>query len=115
MAPEKEMEEAPEEEAKKPKPRSSRLQRAREAAKRQDVPSPEDVKKAIEKARQSGFIAEHTVGPGDTLGHIAKKYYGSAYHYPLIYEANKDVIGDDPDLIIDGTVLKIPKLPEEKE
>ncbi len=113
MAPEKEIEGPKKEEVKKA--RSSRLQRAREAAKRQDVPSPEDVKAAIEKARKSAFIAEHTVKPGDTLGHISKKYYGSAYHYPLIYEANKDVIGDDPDLIIDGTVLKIPKLPEEKK
>jgi nucleoid-associated protein YgaU len=114
MAPEKEIEEPKKEEVKKA--RSSRLRRAREAAKKQHAPSPEDVKAAIEKARQSAaFIAEHTVKPGDTLGHISKKYYGSAYHYPLIYEANKEVIGDDPDLIIDGTVLKIPKLPEDKK
>lgn len=62
-----------------------------------------------------GIIAEHTVGPGDSLSTIAKKYYGDAYQYPKIYEFNKDVIGDDPNLIIDGTVLKIPKLPEEKK
>jgi len=111
---------APEEEK---KATSSRLQRAREEAKRRAaeetrkryVPTAEDVQKAIEKARESAFIAEHKVGPGDSLSSISKKYYGSAYHYPLIYEANKDVIGDDPNLIIDGTVLKIPRLPEDKK
>ena len=91
---------------------------AREAAEKsgRDVPMPtdEEIIAAIKKERLGDLLAEHTVGPGDSLSTIAKKYYGSAYHYPFLYEANKDVIGDDPNVIIDGTVLKIPKLPEEK-
>jgi len=62
-----------------------------------------------------GILAEHTVAPGDSLSTIAKKYYGDTYQYPKIYEFNKEVIGDDPNLIIDGTVLKIPKLPDEEK
>jgi nucleoid-associated protein YgaU len=31
----------------------------------------------------------------------------------VIYEANKDVIGDDPNKIRTGQVLKIPELPKE--
>ena len=61
------------------------------------------------------FIASHTVEAGETLSHIALEYYGSAAksHYMVIYEANKDMIGDNPNLIVEGTTLKIPELPEE--
>ncbi|MFU8773070.1 MAG: LysM peptidoglycan-binding domain-containing protein [Anaerolineales bacterium] len=58
----------------------------------------------------SKFIAQHTVVAGDTLSHIALKYYGSAIKekWMLIYEANKDTIGDNPNLIQPGMVLNIP-------
>ena len=58
------------------------------------------------------FIAEHTVATGETLSHIALKYYGSAVKdkYMVIYEANKDVIGDNPNVLKPGQVLKIPEL-----
>jgi nucleoid-associated protein YgaU len=98
------------------KQRAAARKRAKPDHKKPQTPSAADVKAAMEKARESaGIIAKHTVVPGDTLGHISKKYYDSAYHYPLIYEFNKDVIGDDPNVIVDGTVLKIPKLPEDKK
>jgi len=60
------------------------------------------------------FIAEHTVTGDDTLSHIALKYYGSAVKekWMIIYEANKDVIGDNPNKIRPGLVLKIPELPK---
>jgi nucleoid-associated protein YgaU len=79
-----------------------------------------DVIAALKAARGEqglgeGILAEHTVAPGDSLSTLAKKYYGDAYQYPKIYEFNKEVIGDDPNVIVDGTVLKIPKLPEEKK
>ena len=58
------------------------------------------------------YIAEHTLAPGETLSHLALKYYGSAVKekWMVIYEANKDVIGDNPNRVRAGTVLKIPKL-----
>lgn len=60
------------------------------------------------------YIAEHTVGGGETLSHIALKYYGSAAKekWMKIYEANKGVIGDDPNKVRAGQVLKIPELPK---
>ena len=49
----------------------------------------------------------HVVEKGDTLGAIAKKYYGKASAYPKIFEANRDVL-DDPDKIKPGQRLRIP-------
>src|SRR5690606_25910066 len=51
----------------------------------------------------------HTVIKGDTLGKIAKKYYGNAMKYPIIFEANKPML-TDPDKIYPGQVLRIPSL-----
>ena len=55
-------------------------------------------------------IVKHVVVSGDTLSGIAKKYYDDAGKYMKIYEANKDVIGDDPNMIKPGQELVIPKL-----
>ena len=51
----------------------------------------------------------YEVKPGDSLSKIAKKYYGNAMKYPVIFEANKEVI-KNPDLIYPGQKLRIPKL-----
>ncbi|MCL4155135.1 UNVERIFIED_CONTAM: hypothetical protein GTU68_041979 [Idotea baltica] len=51
----------------------------------------------------------HTVVSGDTLGKIAKTYYGNAMKYPEIYIANKPML-TDPDKIYVGQVLRIPNL-----
>lgn len=61
------------------------------------------------------FIAEHTVVKDETLSHIALKHYGSAAkpYYMHIYEANKETIGANPNVIRPGQVLHIPELPEE--
>lgn len=44
---------------------------------------------------------------GDTLGGIAKKYYGKASAYMKIFEANKDIISD-PNKIYPGQKIRIP-------
>jgi len=51
----------------------------------------------------------YTVKKGDSLSKIAKFYYGNAMKYPVIFEANREVI-KDPDLIYPGQVLRIPKI-----
>jgi nucleoid-associated protein YgaU len=51
----------------------------------------------------------HTVVSGDTLGSIAKKYYGDALKYALIFNANKPML-KDPNKIYPGQVLRIPPL-----
>jgi len=52
---------------------------------------------------------KHTVVAGENLSRISEKYYNTPNLYMKIYEANKDVIGDNPSLIRVGQVLKIPK------
>jgi nucleoid-associated protein YgaU len=55
-------------------------------------------------------VKKHVVVGGDTLSGIAKKYYDDAGKYMEIYNANKEVIGDNPDLIQPGMELIIPEL-----
>ena len=71
-----------------------------------------EAQKAVEAAK---IISEHTVADKDTLGALALKYYGHATkpYYMVIYEANKDLIGNDPNRVKLGLKLKIPVLPPE--
>lgn len=50
----------------------------------------------------------YTVKPGDCLWNIAKKLYGKGSDYTKIYNANKGVIGSNPNLIYAGQVFTIP-------
>ncbi len=50
----------------------------------------------------------YTVKVGDCLWNIAKAIYGNGADYTKIYEANKGVIGSDPNRIYAGQVLTIP-------
>lgn len=51
----------------------------------------------------------HDVVSGDTLSAIAKKYYGDANKYMVIFEANKPMLSH-PDKIYPGQKLRIPAL-----
>jgi nucleoid-associated protein YgaU len=44
---------------------------------------------------------------GDTLGAIAKRYYGNASKYMKIFEANTDILSD-PNKIYPGQKIRIP-------
>ncbi len=48
-----------------------------------------------------------TVQPGDTLGMLARRYYGDAALWRRIYEANRDRI-ENPDLLLAGQRIRIP-------
>lgn len=50
----------------------------------------------------------YTVVKGDCLWSIAKKFYGNGSKYTVIYNANKSMIGGNPNLIYPGQVLTIP-------
>lgn len=50
----------------------------------------------------------YTVVPNDCLWNIAKRFYGNGAKYTVIYDANRDVIGGNPNLIYPGQVLTIP-------
>lgn len=50
----------------------------------------------------------YTVVKGDCLWNIAKRFYGNGSKYSIIYNANRSVIGGNPNLIYPGQVLTIP-------
>lgn len=50
----------------------------------------------------------YTVVRGDCLWNIAKKFYGKGSQWPTIYNANKGVIGGNPNLIYPGQKYIIP-------
>jgi nucleoid-associated protein YgaU len=55
-------------------------------------------------------MVEYTVKSGDTLGAIAKAYYGSITYKDLIFTANKDTLEREDQLKI-GQKLKLPPKP----
>jgi LysM repeat protein len=70
--------------------------------------NPSDIKANISVADESIFH-RHTVKSGETLGKIAKQYYGNASKYQDIFKANSDIL-KNPDLIHPGQELIIPNL-----
>jgi hypothetical protein len=48
------------------------------------------------------------VHPGDTLSGLAKVAYGSYDLWPLLWDANRAVIGSNPNLLKPGTKLRVP-------
>ena len=52
----------------------------------------------------------YTVVSGDSLSKIATHHYGDAAKWHQIYEANKALIGNNPDHIEVGQVLTLPSL-----
>lgn len=52
---------------------------------------------------------EYTVQAGDTLRSIAQQVYGDAAHWSRLYDANRDTIGSDPDMLNADTRLRIPR------
>ena len=111
-------------EARKKAEAEERLEKAREEAEERQAQAKAETEAAAAReeaarkeaeakataAKYTQFIAEHTVQPGDNLSFISQKYYGHQGNFRIIYEANKDVIGDNMNLIRPGQVLKIPKL-----
>ena len=61
----------------------------------------------VEEIEEAAMAQFHTVVSGDTLGKIAKEFYGNAMKYPEIFEANKPMLSH-PDKIYPGQVLRIP-------
>jgi len=55
------------------------------------------------------IIEYYKIQTGDTLSKIAKQFYGDAGKYPIIFEANKEVI-KDPNLIYPGQMIRLPKM-----
>ena len=69
------------------------------------IASVDDRISVVKPAPESIF---HEVKKGDTLGKIAKHYYGDAKKYTKIFNANKPML-KDPNKIFPGQKLRIPK------
>ncbi|MBE2187267.1 MAG: LysM peptidoglycan-binding domain-containing protein [Rhodothermales bacterium] len=60
-------------------------------------------------AAQAAAPAEfYTIQKGDSLSKIAGAKYGDVHAWKELYEANKEVIGDNPDKIFPGQQIRIP-------
>lgn len=55
-----------------------------------------------------GTPKTYTVVTGDCLWTIARRFYGKGGDWPKIYNANKGIIGGNPNLIYPGQVFTIP-------
>ena len=87
------------------------MQKIDQVVKADNIVNAIEVAKAPEPAPAPEPVVEervYEVVSGDTLGAIAKKYYGKASEYMKIFEANRDIL-DNPDLIKVGQKLKIPE------
>jgi nucleoid-associated protein YgaU len=60
------------------------------------------------KVAKTEVYGYYVVKPGDSLSKISKDVYDNAGLYKKIYEANKDTIGPNPDVIKPGQRLAIP-------
>jgi len=70
--------------------------------------NPSDIVADI-KVADASVYARHTVASGETLGKIAKQYYGEPGKYQKIFQANTDIL-KNPDMIHPGQELIIPNL-----
>ncbi|TXD48245.1 LysM peptidoglycan-binding domain-containing protein [Polaribacter sp. IC073] len=70
--------------------------------------NPTDIMADI-KVENTAVFAHHMVAKGETLGKIAKQYYGKASKYTVIFEANKNIL-KSADVIHPGQELVIPNL-----
>lgn len=70
--------------------------------------NPSDIQADIRVSDESVYH-RHTVKSGETLGKIAKHYYGDPMKYKQIFQANTNIL-KNPDLIHSNQELVIPKL-----
>lgn len=65
--------------------------------------------RVVQRATGTEQYRFYTVNPGDSLGSIAVKFYGSVAYYPEIFEANRQKLAS-PDRIQAGQRLVIPDI-----
>lgn len=65
--------------------------------------------RTVQRAGESVQYNFYTVGPGDSLGAIAAKFYGDAARYSHIFEANRALLSS-PDKLRIGQRLVIPTI-----
>lgn len=61
------------------------------------------------KIEYKEFIAVERINEGSRLAWLSMRYYGAKVYWPYLYDANKDHLSN-PNMIIVGTPIRIPKL-----
>ncbi len=74
-----------------------------------EIHAPDEIKAADKSEKSEKSEKSYTIKDGDNLSDIAQEQLGDANRWKEIYELNKDVIGDDPDMIHPGKKLKLPE------
>jgi len=102
----------------------SRLRSANEGREEAQLAAGEKILVSVQPATTTGVAVKktdataeatwegglYTVKSGDVLGTISKTVYGTSKHWKKIYDANKDVIGEDANRLKVGAQLRIPQL-----
>ncbi|MGB6422817.1 MAG: hypothetical protein WBF05_13355 [Anaerolineales bacterium] len=103
------------EEAKKRQLEAQRQAEREKEAKAKELERQEQIAARKAEAAQPKIITVHELTSDETLSHLSLKYYGHATkpYWMVIYEANIDVVGDNPNLVHRGMMIKIPELPPE--
>jgi len=75
----------------------------------------EERREKIAAAKKPALIATHTVASGETLSHVALKYYKHATppYWKYLLEHNDEVLKGSEKNVRTGMELEIPELPEE--
>lgn len=76
-----------------------------------DVGIPEEPDQGKQQEQQAGSSMENTgyiyvIRPGDCLWNIAEQFLGAGWKYMEIYRQNREVIGDNPGLILPDTQIR---------
>lgn len=78
-----------------------------EVAKALEEQSPMETKADSEQPKRGADKDSYTVKKGDCLWHIAEEQLGDGMRWSGLYEENKDVIGENPDLLYVGITLQL--------
>lgn len=110
-----------EKEAKEAEARIKELEEKLEAAKKKDLERlaqqrqemMDERRQKIEESKKPELITTHTVADGETLSHVALKYYNHATppYWKYLLEHNNEVLKGSEKNVRTGMKLEIPELP----
>jgi hypothetical protein len=83
-----------------------------EATDRSRSESTESAMPNVPGAMPTPDYQRHLVESGESLSTLAERFFGRVDAWPLIYEANRDIL-TEPNVVIDGIELRIPIVSDE--
>jgi LysM repeat protein len=94
-------------ETRSPAPSSSTAGKETPTAQKEQRFSRDGNEKLAQASKPLSAPYEYTIKAGDTLGHLALRFYGNAAKWPRIYEANRATV-KNPNYIYIGQTLLVP-------